>query len=263
MRLLILSDLHIELWKDNAPNIDLEGTQPDVVILAGDIHTGTKGITWAEQVFPNLPVIYVSGNHESYGSNLDDVEAALMGANATSPNVRYLNQTETIIGNVRFLGATLWSDFRLFPEEQIDRYSAMMEAEASMNDYRRIRLAKKGYRKLRAADTAYFHAQQRLWLTKQLALPFSGKTVVVTHMAPSFLSVSPQYANDAVSACYASRLDGLVEQADLWVHGHMHETFDYQIGKGRVVCNPRGYKTRSGAAENPNFTPSFVVNLTN
>ena len=27
----------------------------------------------------------------------------------------------------------------------------------------------------------------------------------------------------------------------LWVHGHMHDTFDYMIGSTRVVCNPRGY----------------------
>jgi Icc-related predicted phosphoesterase len=137
----------------------------------------------------------------------------------------------------------------------------MSEAEKTMNDYKRIRLANQGYRKLRAGDTALLHAKHRSWLTKKLAEPFDGKTIVVTHMAPSMMSVPPQYAHDPVSAAYASRLDGLAEQADLWIHGHMHDSFDYRIGKCRVVCNPRGYITRLGKAENQRFDPSFVVDL--
>lgn len=46
MRLLILSDLHLEVWRDNAPAIDLSG-RPDAVILAGDIDTGSNAIDWA------------------------------------------------------------------------------------------------------------------------------------------------------------------------------------------------------------------------
>ena len=28
----------------------------------------------------------------------------------------------------------------------------------------------------------------------------------------------------------------------LWVHGHTHSSFDYNIHGTRVVCNPRGYE---------------------
>jgi Icc-related predicted phosphoesterase len=100
-----------------------------------------------------------------------------------------------------------------------------------MTDYKRIRLAKKGYRKLRAADTAQFHAIEKSWLTKKLEEPFEGQTVVITHMAPSMQSVTDQFAHDLASASYASRLEDLAEKADLWIHGHMHDSFDYLIGK--------------------------------
>ncbi|MGZ5780867.1 MAG: metallophosphoesterase, partial [Burkholderiaceae bacterium] len=98
-------------------------------------------------------------------------------------------------------------------------------------------------------------------LQGKLAEPFEGKTVVITHMAPSRLSVAEQYATDEVSAAYASNLDHLVEQADLWIHGHMHDSFDYRVGKSRVVCNPCGYMSRGGTPENFRFDPNYIVDL--
>jgi rubrerythrin len=158
------------------------------------------------------------------------------------------------------LGATLWTDFRLFGDD--DRQAAMRTAETVMVDYKRIRLASKEYRKLRAADTAQFHAMHRSWLTQKLAEPFDGKTVVITHMAPSMRSVAEQYAKDSASAAFASRLDDLASQADIWIHGHMHDSFDYQIGKCRVVCNPCGYMTRGGGVENEHFEPNCIIEVT-
>jgi predicted phosphodiesterase len=259
MRLLILSDLHHELWRNYAPRIDPSVSQPDVVILAGDINTGANAVAWAALIFAGIPVLYVHGNHEAYGKNLEDTQKDIAAAAALTDNVHFLNCGEYRIGKVRFLGATLWTDFRLFGDD--DRQAAMRAAEAVMVDYKRIRLASKGYRKLRAADTAQFHTMHQSWLTQKLADPFNGKTVVITHMAPSMESVSEQYASDLTSGAFSSRLDNLVSQADIWVHGHMHDSFDYQIGKCRVVCNPCGYMTRGGGVENDRFDPNFVVNL--
>lgn len=259
MRLLILSDLHHELWRQHAPVIDPSISQPDVVILAGDINTGAKAVEWAAQVFPAIPVLFVHGNHESYGKNLEDIQDEIEVACAASQNVHFLNCGEYQLGHVRFLGATMWTDFRLFGDD--DRQAAMRAAEEVMVDYKRIRLAKKGYRKLRASDTAQFHAVHKSWLQQKLAEPFSGTTVVITHMAPSMMSVAGKYASDPVSAGYASRLEDIACHADLWVHGHMHDSFDYKIGKCRVVCNPCGYMNRSGAPENWNFDPNFIVEI--
>lgn len=153
----------------------------------------------------------------------------------------------------------MWTDFHLFGDDTLK--AAMREAESFMNDYKRIRLAKKEYRKLPAADTAQFHAAARSWLSKKLDDPFDGKTVVITHMAPSMRSVPEQYATDRISAAYASRLEELAAKADLWVHGHMHESSDYLIGNCRVVCNPCGYMKCGGGTENDDFNPNFIAEI--
>ena len=264
MRILILSDLHHELWRDDAPQGDLALSRPDAVILAGDIDTGTRAVAWAATAFAGLPVLYVHGNHEAYGHHLDKVRQELHAACAATQNVHFLDCGTHVIedpagGKVRFLGATLWTDFRLLGDDT--RQAAMRDAEAVMNDYRRIRLANMGFRKLRAADTAMFHAQQKAWLARELAQPFDGATAVISHMAPSLLSVDDAYGSEACSPAYASRLDELAAQADLWVHGHLHVSRDYRIGRCRVIANPCGYKTRGGTPQNPRFDPNFIVEL--
>jgi predicted phosphodiesterase len=263
MRILVLSDLHHEMWKLPPPMPDLGVSRPDVVVLAGDINSGAKAITWAASFFAGLPVLYVHGNHEAYGKTLEEVQADIAQACVASGSVHFLDCAEFVIGSgqtgVRFLGATLWTDFRLFGADT--RLVCMHQAQTVMSDYKRIRLAKPGYRKLRATDTAQFHAQHRSWLQEKLAQSFAGRTVVVTHMAPSMQSVPDEYTTDPVSAAYASRLEALAERADLWIHGHTHSSFDYNLGPCRVICNPCGYPHRDGSPENADFDPNFVVEV--
>lgn len=204
-------------------------------------------------------VIYVHGNHEGYGHNLDDEIAKIRDASAGTENVKFLDCDEHVVGNVRFLGAALWTDFKLFGDDR--RYFAMTKSEEVMTDYRRIRLVRKGYSRLRAKHTAYFHEKHKAWIVGKLAESHAGPTVVVTHMAPSVQSVPGQYSNDLTSAAYASNLDEIASRVDLWLHGHIHESFDYRIGQCRVVCNPFGYMATDGKAENESFDPNFVVNI--
>lgn len=271
MRALILSDLHREIWYrdqtrydgwvDACPKIDLSVSKPDVVILAGDIDVGVAAIDWAAEVFGGLPVIYVHGNHEGYGHCLDDLEVRLAERCAATRNVHFLNQSEHAIGSVRFLGATLWTDFGLYGKEA--GAAAMREASNLMNDYRRIRIARKRNRLLKPSDTIRWHAEQKSWLESQLDQQFSGKTVVVTHMAPSARSISWEYQGAALTPAFASALDELVERADLWIHGHTHHSVDYCIGECRVVSNPLGYPRRTSPIlpENPNFNPHLIVEI--
>jgi predicted phosphodiesterase len=264
MRLLILSDLHLEVWRADAPAIDLTTSRPDVVILAGDIDTGSNAIAWAARTFGALPVLYVHGNHEGYGHQLermqDAVRDACASANAHGANIRLLDGDAVELDGVRFLGITLWTDFLLFGAERQEE--ALQAAQAYMPDYKRISTGGDTPRLLCAADTAQLHAQHRAWLEQQLAQPFNGKTVVITHMAPSMLSVEEQYAANLGSPAFASQLDTLVAQADLWVHGHMHASLDYRIKDCRVVCNPCGYKRPDGTPENAQFDSGFTVELT-
>jgi predicted phosphodiesterase len=260
VRLLILSDLHLEFRRSQKPVFDLSIAKPDIVLLAGDIDTDAVGVvTWAADAFPGLPVLYVHGNHEGYGGKIDTVIEKISVACATTPNVHYLHQAEFRHMGVRFLGAALWTDFALFGEDL--RQECMNAAAMFMTDYRSIRLASERYRKLRPLDTVRFHREDRTWLAKKLEQPFEGPTVVITHMAPSKASVAPQYAGDLLSAAFASNLDDLVCKANVWVHGHMHTSSDYHIGRCRVVCNPYGYINKDGGPENGEFRPDFIVEL--
>lgn len=259
MRLLILSDLHREVWGETPVGIDLADSCPDVVLLAGDIDSDASCVHWAERAFPSIQTLYVSGNHESYCNRIDEVERRIEEACATSATVEYLQQKEVRIDGVRFLGCTLWTDFELYGQDR--RHEAMSASLRALNDYRLIRLTNNGGRSIHPADTAEWHARHAFWLRQRLAMPFDGPTVVITHMAPSSGSVAPRYQDDILSCAFASSMEDLVAQADLWVHGHVHESFDYSIGRCRVVCNPRGYPGRAGQAENARFDPNYVVEV--
>jgi DNA repair exonuclease SbcCD nuclease subunit len=271
MRVLVLSDLHREIWyhpraQDRGPvdpcsKIDLAVSRPDLVILAGDIDVGARAVEWADKAFSGLQVLYVHGNHEGYGQNLDEAQKEIAEACAATGHVHYLDRREKVIDGVRFFGATLWTDFKLYGKgaSTLSKY----EAGQHMNDYKRIRLAKKGYRKLRPDDTERWHFRDRIWIEERLAEPYDGKTVVITHMAPSERSIIDEYKGDSCSPAFASHLDHLVERADLWIHGHVHSSFDYRIGRGRVVCNPLGYPEsyENMLPENPAFDPNMVIEI--
>lgn len=115
-------------------------------------------------------------------------------------------------------------------------------------------------RRFTPEDAIQLHSASRDWLTAMLAEPFDGKTVVVTHHAPSSQSVHPRYARDLLTPAFASNLENLVEgdRVALWIHGHMHESFDYEIYRTRMVCNPRGYAPK---ALNEDFDQIYTIEI--
>lgn len=245
MKVHILNDLHIEFEDFKAPT-----TRADVVVLAGDIGVGLEGLHWAQKQFPDQPVIYVPGNHEYYRNNTDLIDD--LKARATR-NMHVLNDDQVIVNGVRFLGSTLWTDFALLGLEK--QVPAMLEAQQYMTDFVVI-----GHEDhcFTPRDALQLHTNSRAWLTSMLAQPFSGKTVVVTHHAPSSRSISRRYVGDLLSPAFASNLESLMgdRRAVLWVHGHVHDSFDYVVDGTRVVCNPRGY---APSALNQDFVPDKVV----
>lgn len=252
MLIHILSDLHNEFTPFEPPPTDAS-----VVVLAGDIDRHTHGLEWARQVFGGRRIVYVRGNHEIYGAHLHGL-AVEMRKRARELGIDYLDNDEAVIGGVRFLGTTLWTDFELFGPENTS--TALRAAKGCMNDFALIRYGSTG--RFLPEQSVILHRAARAWLEKKLAEPFDGPTVVVSHHCPSFASVAPQYQNDLLSAAFASCLDALVEKADLWVHGHTHTSFDYELGRCRVLCNPRGYTyPGSPQPENPWFKPDLVAEV--
>lgn len=249
MKLHILSDLHLEF-----STFEPFATDADVVVLAGDIGKKSNGLIWAREKFPGKEIIYVPGNHEFYGAQRQDT-LALMRIAADQCKVHLLDNNEVVINGVRFLGSTLWTDFKLFGDES--QQLAMSEGQNGLNDFRLIH---EGIMLFSPARSIKLHEHSLAWLTEKLDTPFDGKTVVVTHHLPSAQSVVERFKDSLLSACFASELDLLFGKMDMWIHGHTHDNLDYVANGTRVICNPRGYVTYRGL-ENFHFNPKLVVEI--
>lgn len=249
MRLHILSDLHLSAHGMPPPEVGA-----DVTILAGDIRRpAAEAMQWAAGL--GRPVLYVPGNHEFYGGAIPQVRQAL-ARSAGEHGVRLLDQGTCTIGGVRFVGATLWTDFELFGAEGKDL--AMTASAQFMRDFAAIRNADGSV--FTPADACALFAEQYAWLASVLEQPFAGPTVVVTHHAPTPRSVHPRFADSPVSAAFVSDCSALMGRAVLWIHGHTHDSFDYTANGTRVVCNPRGYSV-GGVNENPHFDPCLCIEV--
>lgn len=244
MRIRVLSDLHLEDSPWEAPP-----AEADLVVLAGDIANGAEGVEWAKRAF-DTPVLFVAGNHEAFDAEFHDTAAAIRDAAAGS-NVTVLDRGETVIGGIRFLGATLWSDFALDGPAARDR--ALTELPRIAPDFRVVRF---GERLFTTDDWIALHRADRAWLEARLAEPFAGPTVVVTHFLPHPQSIARRFAGHPFNPGFATDLSHLMGRAPLWIHGHTHTALDYVVDGTRVVCNPRGYPH-----ERTGFRPDLVVEV--
>jgi hypothetical protein len=282
-KLRICSDLHIE----HAPLAALPPPcgDTDIVVLAGDISChGEAAIEWMQrpEVFGTArAILYVPGNHEYYDQVLPDALDRMRAAAAGS-RVHVMDCDRLVLDGVRFLACTLWTDFELRigtgADLRVDPEACMQASLEHVLDYRCIRVADEPAaasapaagtapagttRLLQPPDTLSLHRRHRAWLQAALEVPFPGRTVVVTHMAPHRGSLAPRWAADPSSGAFVSELpEAMFAVPSLWVHGHTHTSFDYLVGSCRVLCNPRGYVSRrTGIPENAAFDPALAVDL--
>ena len=243
MRIRIYSDLHLEREPFSPPASDA-----DLVVLAGDIANGAAGIGWAKATF-RVPVLYLAGNHEYYDGEFESVQRAMRAAAGGA--VELLDCSGAVIGGVRFLGCTLWTDYSLTPP---DERAAVIEDSRKLNpDYQKIRI---GSRAMLPEDAIALCSRHRSWLAAELARPFPGATVTITHFAPHPRSIAPAFANHRANPAFVVDLDEAMGPQALWIHGHTHSFFDYRVRGTRVVCNPRGYP-----GEQTGFRPEMTVEV--
>ena len=136
MKILVLSDLHAE-HSPFQPDPEAVAAS-DVVVLAGDIHTGCRAASWARKTFSDKPIVLIAGNHELYDGHwtqtIDEIRAS-----ARRHDVHFLENDAVTVDGVQFLGATLWTDFMYFGANQM--VQTMNEARRYMMDYRAIHKA--------------------------------------------------------------------------------------------------------------------------
>ncbi|HEY6511250.1 MAG TPA: metallophosphoesterase family protein [Burkholderiaceae bacterium] len=253
MKLQVMSDLHLSM-----AGMEVAATDADMVILAGDIARPKEAGAWVRAIAK--PVLYVAGNHEYYNGDLQGTLAELR-LHCAGSDVRVLECDAWVFGGVRFLGATLWSDFRIFADD-VTRTLAMADAASRIRDFQRIAIDGDRRQPFTPSHSQVLFDRTAQWLDAQLRQAFDGPTVVITHHAPSTRSIHPRFAGSPLNGCFVSDLERLMDadRVRLWIHGHTHDSFDYTVRGTRVLCNPRGYVMR-GVGENAVFDPALVVEV--
>lgn len=112
VKLYVVSDLHFEA----SPSWDFPLALPtfDVAVIAGDLDRPLERAVEriaTTRCFSGKPVILVPGNHEFDGSIFQDALASGAERAAAIPGVHLLHRRAAIVAGVRFIGATLWTDY--------------------------------------------------------------------------------------------------------------------------------------------------------
>ncbi|MGX1742481.1 metallophosphoesterase [Bosea sp. NPDC055353] len=263
MRLLIISDLHLEFGPFEFP---APMPEFDVAVFAGDIGQPIVGaLRWMatrRETGPlrGRPIVYVAGNHEFYKS---EMKANLAEASrlADETGIHLLHRQAILVEEVRFVGCTLWTDYRLLGTPK----PSMVVAGQELNDHRLIRYREESghYSRFMPWHAAAEHRLDVAFIRSELARDHHGPTVVVTHHAPHPRSVQPRHQGSALSPAFVSDLSALIEdfQPELWIHGHDHGSHDYRLGRTRIFANQAGYPNLHGDRENHGFDPQCVIEV--
>lgn len=278
MKIKCISDLHTEFWGYSNPGkfqkileryLPPHDDDKDTVLTcAGDMGVFNSYASSTKPILQLLSdrfkrVIVVSGNHEYYNSvGIFGNDSKFWEDKTLPENVHYLENDFVVIDDVIFIGACLWTDFAYNP-------TASYAAEKSMNDFVCI---KSGFRitngpyadtqakRITADETVRLHEVSLAFIKKALRLYPYMKSVVLTHHAPTWESVTEYFKNDIVTHAFVSDLSQTIleYEPDLWHHGHTHHHFDYEVGGTRVVCNCLGYHPNQVQKD---FNPDFVIEL--
>lgn len=254
MRIRPVSDLHIDVSKFELP--ELETDKESVLVVAGDLcEMGFGTSPWEGWFFKHCPrfkaVVFVMGNHESYGGNWGKALENVRGTEKKIPNLHVLNNEKVLVDDVTFLGSTLWTD--------CDRGNPMT--------YMRLKMGMADYSQILKFTPQMSHEEHKIaveWLRKART-EIEGKVVVVTHHSPTRLSEDPKYKDSPIAGGFSSDQDELVYdlKVDLWIHGHIHYFSNYSLFGTRIVCNPRGYHSARvfGMGEDTGFKDKLTIEV--
>ncbi len=278
MKVQLLSDLHLESnWGWQA----VPAPDAQLLVLAGDIGSYQVGTRLSDINFgltrfsPHYgwpcPVVFVPGNHEYDGLDFNQAHQMLQAA-CQRLGIIWLERQALVWPlhsgsgeSIRLLGTTLWSDFDALAKSSAPHNlakpaqpKAREKAFKAANYYlRKTGTHIRGSPML--AEQVREHAlvcQQ--WLEAALRQPFDGKTVVITHFAPSLQSADPRYGLTPGTAGFCNNLDHLMPLATCWLHGHLHTPQHYRHQGCLVVANPLGYASKG---EQAHFDPLMCINI--
>jgi Icc-related predicted phosphoesterase len=227
-----------------------------VLVVAGDIGLFSNKPTWFIPVYLLAArfryVIFIGGNHFFYHSNIsDNYKKQVKSSLSKSDNIIFLEDSMITIDDVTFIGANLWTNF--YNRNPI----SMLTCQNRMSDFHLIR--KSNDKIITPDDVVDIHNFSKEFIFNNINP--NSKNVVITHHAPSTKSIPEKYLDDAnLNGGYITDLEEEIinSNIDLWIHGHTHESFDYDIGNTRIICNPYGYQDMM---TNHDFDPELAVKI--
>jgi predicted phosphodiesterase len=234
-KLFPISDIHAEFLNWQLPQSRQRlKNDGEIVIAAGDIGTKGRGPGFLRYAYPNHQIVNVSGNHEYFGSSIDEMDEHLR-QECEKQDIHFLQCDSIEIDGTKISGCTFWTDFELLGSGNLER--AKTEAERYMNDYRSIYYGGKQKGAINPLDTIRIHQKHLSWILKQQA------DVIVTHHCPSVQCILEGYKDSLLSSAFASDLEHIVEKcgAKYWICGHSHNAKRFKIGETEVVMNCLGY----------------------
>lgn len=236
MKISLISDTHFEFYRD--PNLFNNESNADVLVIAGDLDVGSANVIKSLKHFALAyeNVVYILGNHESYGSSLAEVSNAISAATRNA-NIHFLNPGFVRLGDVTFLGGCLWTNFR-------KDGMAKHVCARNINDFYRI----KGFN---TDQCSLLHTEHMTFIQEAYSqLP--GKKIIVTHFLPCTESIAPEYQGpDLLNYYFANDYGDYIStlKDTTWMFGHSHTKTDIMLGDTRLVANPYGYNKNNDYKE--------------
>lgn len=263
MKIQLISDLH---WDDDPSFVPEPLAGAELLVLAGDVASrhfrgGHFGLDYFSPLkgWP-VPVLYVPGNHEYDGGDYDQTHLKLQ-QKCEQWSITWLEGQVLVRDGIRWIGSTLWADFDALVRPQdnalkrrIQRRKAMRAANFYLP---RMHIQRNG-RDFLARQIRTLALQSHRRLKQQLAMPFDGKTVVVSHFAPSLRSADPRYGLVPGTAGFCNAWEALLPGVDTWLHGHLHCHIDYVEQGCHVMANPVGYLKR---VERQEYCPHWLIEV--
>jgi len=245
-----MSDLHLEHYGESWPGfVDAIPGGSDVLVLAGDI----VQFSWFDsrallEIFKRFSekaqtVVYLPGNHEFYGEGFTQILDAVQEIAGAYVKVLGPSKDQIVkhkLGGPNIIGATLWFPYQA--ENNVHRQH--------LADFRMI--------KYFAGQVYEIHEKEKAFLLENVR----EGDILVTHHLPGLQSVPEQYKNSSLNRFFVARATEIAakNRPALWIHGHTHDSCDYDLYGTRVLCNPAGYP-REGKPENPNWRPDAKVEI--
>ena len=232
MKLHILSDTHIASLERSSREFEEDilkrfaGDPEGVFVLCGDF--GKFNIPSHRKILKEIcsryeQVLFVAGNHEYYHLTKEKTENLIYDFQASVNNFKFLNNESYNYKGKKFIGGTMW----------FSNYTA----EQALNFY--------GFSCIRGLGD--WVRQSNTYFKKILNNECDSDTIVLSHYASSVNSISAKFKENKYNCFFYDPCDNEIVhkwKPKLWIHGHIHEVFDYVLGSTRIICNPLGYPGR-------------------